>query len=54
MAETFVYASRIKDLAKKNGLRMSGDAAEALNAQIVLLFPRLMPERIQHFQQFTP
>ncbi len=34
MAETFVYASRIKDLAKKHGLRMSGDAAEALNAQI--------------------
>ena len=34
MAETFVYASRIKELAKKAGLRMSGDAAEALNAQI--------------------
>jgi histone H3/H4 len=34
MAETFVYASRVKDLAKKHGLRMSGDAAEALNAQI--------------------
>jgi histone H3/H4 len=35
MAETYVYASRIKELAKKHGLRMSGDAAEALNAQIV-------------------
>jgi histone H3/H4 len=34
MAETYVYASRIKELAKKAGLRMSGDAAEALNAQI--------------------
>jgi histone H3/H4 len=35
MAETYVYASRIKELAKKHGLRMSGGAAEALNAQIV-------------------
>jgi len=34
MAETYVYASRIKELAKKHGLRMSGDAAEALNGQI--------------------
>ena len=35
MAETYVYASRIKELAKKHGLRMSGDAADALNAEII-------------------
>ncbi|MDD3643855.1 MAG: hypothetical protein PHQ19_10375 [Candidatus Krumholzibacteria bacterium] len=34
MAETYIYASRIKDLAKKHDMRMSGDAADALNAKI--------------------
>ena len=37
MAETYVYASRIKELAKKHGLRMSGDAADALNAKIAAM-----------------
>jgi len=34
MAENYVYASRVKDLAKKHDMRMSGDAADALNAKI--------------------
>lgn len=34
MAETLVYASRIKELAKKYDMRMSGDSPDALNAKI--------------------
>ena len=34
MAETYIYASRIKELAKKHDMRVSGDAADALNRKI--------------------
>lgn len=34
MAESYVYASRIKELAKKYDMRMSGDVDDALNKKI--------------------
>jgi histone H3/H4 len=32
MAQTYVYASRVKEFAKSQGMRFSGDAMAATNA----------------------
>ena len=34
MAQTYAYASRVKEFAKSLGMRFSGDAMVAVNAQM--------------------